>query len=182
MCLIFEGIKVEQKEKDSDLEKRVPNVIQKELKLNIEPKDIDKAHRSGPVKGDEQNIIIRFTKDSMASHIYQSRGKLKDSRANYKGMKIRTSLTKRRQNLLKCACEQAEDYEIIHFVFADVNRNLKFRLKEKVRNRMVFSFNDKTELAEILGIIEHFEYLKLSQLIQEQRENSDGSDIDEALH
>ena len=178
-CLIFEGIKVDQKEKDSDLEKRILSVIQKELKLNIEPEDIDKAHRIGPVEGDEQNIIIKFTKDSTASHIYQSRGKLKDSRANHKGVKIRTSLTKRRQNLLKYAREQAEDYEIIHFVFADVNGNLKLRLKEKVRNRMVFSFNNKTELAEIIGIIEHFEYSKLSQLIQQQRENSDGSDIDE---
>ena len=177
--LIFEGIKVEQKEKDSDLEKRILNVIQKELKLNIEPEDIDKAHRIGPVEGDEQNIIIKFRKDSTASHIYQSRGKLKDSRANHKGVKIRTSLTKRRQNLLKYPREQEEDYEIIHFVFADVNGNLKLRLKEKVRNRMVFSFNNKTELAEILGIIEHSEYSKLSQLIQQQRENSDGSDIDE---
>ena len=44
---------------------------------------------------------------------------------------------------------------------------------------MVFSFNNKTELAEILGLIEHFEYSKLSRLVQYQRENSDGSDIDE---
>ena len=44
---------------------------------------------------------------------------------------------------------------------------------------MLFSFNNKTELVEILGLIEHFEYLKLSQLIQHQRENGDGSDIDE---
>ena len=68
---------------------------------------------------------------------------------------------------------------MVKFYLADVNGNLKLRLKEKVRNRMVFSFNNKTELAEIIGIIEHFEYSKLSQLIQQQRENSDGSDIDE---
>ena len=180
-CLIFEGIKVEQKEKDSDLEKRILNIIQKELKLNIQPEDIDKAHRIGPAQDDEQNVIVKFTKDCAASHIYDSRGKLKDSirRSNQKGVKIRTSLTKRRQNLLKYACEQAEDYEIIHFVFADINGNLKHRLKEKVRNRMVFSFNNETELAEILGLIEHFEYSKLSQLIQHQRENSNESDIDE---
>ena len=133
-CLIFEDIKVEQKEKDSDLEKRILNVIQKELKLNIELEDIDKAHRIGPVERDEQNIITKFTKDSTASHIYQSRGKLKDSRANHKGVKIRTSLTKRRQNLLKYAREQAEDYEIIHFVFADVNGNLKRREKSEKSN------------------------------------------------
>ena len=179
--MIFEGIKVEQKEKDSDLEKKILNIIQKELKLNIQPEDIDKAHRIGSAQGDEQNIIVKFTKDSAASHIYQSRGKLKDgiSRSNQKGVKIRTSLTKGRQNLLKYAREQAEDYEITYFIFADVNGNLKLCLKEKGINRMVFSFNNKTELAEILGLIEHFEYSKLSRLVQYQRENSDGSDIDE---
>ena len=31
--LIFQGIKVEQKEKNSDLEKRILNVVQEELKL-----------------------------------------------------------------------------------------------------------------------------------------------------
>ena len=43
-CLIFEGIKVEQKEKDSDLEERILNIIQKDLQLNIQPEDIDKVH------------------------------------------------------------------------------------------------------------------------------------------
>ena len=135
-CLIFEGIKVEQKDKDSDLEERILNIIQKDLKLNIQPEDIDKAHRIGPAQDDEQNIIVKFRKDSAASHIYHSRGKLKDSisKSSQKGVKIRTSLTKRQQNLLKYACEQAEDYEIIHFVFADINGNLELCLKEKVRN------------------------------------------------
>ena len=31
--LIFQGIKVEQKEKNNDLEKRILNVVQEELKL-----------------------------------------------------------------------------------------------------------------------------------------------------
>ena len=44
---------------------------------------------------------------------------------------------------------------------------------------MVINFNKKTEFAEILGIIKHFEYSKLSQLIQQLKESSDGSDIDE---
>ena len=69
-------------------------MLSKELKLNIQPEDIDKPHRIGPAEGDEQNIIIKFTKDSTASHIYQSRGKLKDRRSNQRGVKIRTSLTK----------------------------------------------------------------------------------------
>ena len=179
--MIFEGIKVKQKEKGSDLEKRILNIIQKELKLNIQPEDIDKAHCIGPALGDKQNIIVKFMKDSAASYIYQSRGKLKNSisRSNQKEVKIRTSLTKHRQNLLKYAHEQAEDCKIIHFVFANINGNLRLHLREKARNRMVFSFNNKTELCKIFGLIEHFEYSKLSQLIQHQRENSDGDDIDE---
>ena len=147
--------------------------------MNIQPEDIAKAHCIGPAQDDKQNIIVKFTKDSAASHIYHSHGKLKDSvsKSNQKGVNIRTSLTKHRQNLLKYAREQTEDYKIIHFVFADINGNLNLRLKEKVRNRMVFSFNNKTELAEILGLIKHSEYSKHSQLIQHQRENSNGSDM-----
>ena len=177
-CLIFEGIKVEQKEKDSDLEERILNIIQKDLKLNIQLEDIDKAHCIGPAQDDKQNIIVKFTKDSAASHIYHSHGKLKDSvsKSNQKGVNIRTSLTKHQQNLLKYAREQT-DYKIIHFVFADINGNLNLRLKEKMRNRMVFSFNNKTKLAENLGLIKHSEYSKHSQLIQHQRENSNGSDM-----
>ena len=49
--LIFQGIKVEQKEKNSDLEKRIVKVIQEELKLSIQLEDIDKAHRVGPAEG-----------------------------------------------------------------------------------------------------------------------------------
>ena len=67
--------------------------------MNIQTEDIKKAHRTGLAQDDKENIIIKFTKDSTASHIYQSCGKLKDSRANHKGVKIRTSLTMRQQNL-----------------------------------------------------------------------------------
>ena len=101
-CSIFEGIKVEQKDKDSYLEKKILNVIQKESKLNIQPENFCiKAHRIGPSECEEQNNIIKLTKDSTTSNIYQSCGNLKDSRTNHKGMKIKTSLTKTRKNLLK---------------------------------------------------------------------------------
>ena len=32
------------------------------------------------------------------------------------------------------------------------------RLREPIKNRVVFSFNSKMELVEILPLIEHFEY------------------------
>ena len=64
----------------------------------------------------------------------------------------------RRQELLEYATKVTGDYSLIHFAYADINGNLKIRLKEPVKNRVVFSFNNKTELAEILGLIDHFEY------------------------
>ena len=64
--MIFEGIKVEQKE-DSDLKERILNVIQKDLKLKIQPEDIDKAYHTGPAQDGKQNIIAKFMKDSTAS-------------------------------------------------------------------------------------------------------------------
>ena len=46
----------------------------------------------------------------------------------------------------------------MHFVYTDMNGNIKIRLKEPINNRVVFSFNNKMELSEIFEIIEHFEY------------------------
>ena len=51
-----------------------------------------------------------------------------------------------------------DDYSLIHFVYTDVNGNIKIRLKEPTNKRVVFSFSNKMELAEILGLTEHFEY------------------------
>ena len=51
-----------------------------------------------------------------------------------------------------------DDYSLIHFVYTDVNGNIKIRLKEPINKRVVFSFNNKMELTEILGLMEHFEY------------------------
>ena len=50
------------------------------------------------------------------------------------------------------------DYSFIHFVYTDVNGNIKIRLKEPINKQVVFSFNNKMELTEILGLMEHFEH------------------------
>ena len=51
-----------------------------------------------------------------------------------------------------------DDYSLVHFVYSDINGNLKIRLKEPIRNRVVLSFNNQTDLTEILGLVEHFQY------------------------
>ena len=51
-----------------------------------------------------------------------------------------------------------DDYSLVHFVYSDINGNLKIRLKEPIRNRVVLSFNNQTDLTEILGLVEHFQH------------------------
>ena len=75
-------------------------------------------------------------------------------------MKIKVSLTRQCEKLLIQAAKVTDDYSLIHFVYTDIDVNLKINLKKPVKNRVVFSCNSKTELAGIRGLIEHFEYHK----------------------
>ena len=59
---------------------------------------------------------------------------------------------------MEYATKVTNNYSPIYFVYTVINRNLKIRLKDPTKNRVVFSFDNKIELAEILGLIEHFEY------------------------
>ena len=72
-------------------------------------------------------------------------------------IKIKVSLTRQHQKLLEYATKVTDDYSLIHFVYTDINSNIKIRLKEPINNWVVFNFNSKRGLAEILGLIEHFE-------------------------
>ena len=69
-------------------------------------------------------------------------------------------LARRRQKLLEYATKVKAnyDYSLTHFVYADINGKLKICLKKPIVNQVVFSFNNKTELAQFLGLIEYFEY------------------------
>ena len=60
-----------------------------------------------------------------------------------------------RQKLLEYEPKVTCDYSLNYFAYADINSNLKIRLKKLIKNRAVFSFINKTELA---GLNEHFEY------------------------
>ena len=58
--------------------------------------------------------------------------------------------------LLEYATKVIDDYSLIHLVYTDINGNLEICLKEPIKNREVFSFNNKTDLADILGLIHGF--------------------------
>ena len=96
----------------------------------------------------------------MTETIYKQCKKLtkkKEAKTN-QPIKIKVSPTRQSQKLLQYAAKVSDDCSLIRFVYTDINGNIKIHLKEPIKNRWVFSFNNKTKLVEILGLIEHFEY------------------------
>ena len=156
-CLVFEGLNSVDDD-NKNLSQEIVNVVRNELNIKISGDDINKSHPIKEIK--ENRYIVKFTKHSMAETIYKHRKKLikkKEDKTN-QPIKIKVSLTRRRQKLLEYASKVTDDYSLIHFVYTDINGNLKICLREPIKNRVVFSFNSKMELAEILGLIEHFEH------------------------
>ena len=51
------------------------------------------------------------------------------------------------KELLEYATKVTDDYSLIRFLYTYINGNLKIRLKKPIKHRVVFSFNNKTELA-----------------------------------
>ena len=118
-------------------------------------------NKNHPIKKiKESSYIVKFTKHSTKETIYKHLKKLIKKKADKtnQAIKIKVSLTRRRQKLLEYATKVTDDYSLIHFVYTDIKGNLKIRLKEPIKNRVVFSFNSKMKLPEILGLIENFEY------------------------
>ena len=96
----------------------------------------------------------------MAETIYKHHTKLikkKKDKTNQL-IKIKISLIRWCQKLLEYASRVTDDYSLIHFVYIDINVNLKICLREPIKSRVVFSFNCKMELAAILGLIEYSEH------------------------
>ena len=156
-CLVFEGLNSVDDD-NKNLSQEIVNVVRNELNIKISGDDINKSHPIKEIK--ENRYIVKFTKHSMAETIYKHRKKLikkKEDKTN-QPIKIKVSLTRRRQKLLEYASKVTDDYGLIHFVYTDINGNLKIRLREPIKNRVVFSFHSKMELAEILGLIEYFEH------------------------
>ena len=41
-------------------------------------------------------------------------------------------------------------FENVHFAFADINGNIKVKIKEKIRNRMFFNIRNNKDLADLM--------------------------------
>ena len=155
-CLVIEGITCRDNETEGSITNSVIDIIASDLQLpGVTINDVDKCHRIKPTdKDDKQNIIIKFTKHSTATRVFRERQKLSKLLSWKKHVKFRASLIRHRQNFLTFArnlCAEAEEF---HFIFSDINSNLKIRLKEPIGNWQVYSFPNKMEFVQIIAKID----------------------------
>ena len=156
-CLVFEGLN-NMDEDNKNLSQEIVNIVRYQLNVKISGNDIDKSHsiKKNQRKQEQSKIYKTFNgRDNLKTS--SEIDKNKKDKTN-QPIKTKVSLTKRRQKLLEYVTKLTDDYSLIHFVYTDINGNLKIRLKESIKNWATFSFNNKMELAEILGLVKHFEY------------------------
>ena len=60
-------------------------------------------------------------------------------------IKVKASPTGQHQKPLGYATEVTDDYSLIHFVYTDINHNLKIPLKGPIKIRVVCSFDKKKQ-------------------------------------
>ena len=109
----------------------------------------DKCHRIGLIntKDCTQSTIVRFKTHSFREAVYSKRIKCN------KKQKIKLSITQRRRKTLTYAYSNADKLSEIDIFCADIHGNLKFGLKNAIKNKFVYSFRDEGEL---LNLFEKF--------------------------
>ena len=72
--------------------------------------------------------------------------------------KFRVSLTKRRAELLSKAKSLCEGYSEIHYVYTDINGNLKLRLVKPINRKWTYTFNSEESLLDALNAINNSDF------------------------
>lgn len=139
-----------ENESNNDVERKVKEVITKELGLPEMTNNIDKLHRVGREKmtngKKSQNVIVRFKTHHARYAVWEQRKKAKH-------VKISPNLTKRRAQLLFDASKLIEGLDNLKFCFADMHGDLNLRVADNFNcdnGKKVFSFNSMTDLKSLL--------------------------------
>ena len=114
--------------------------------------EVDKFHRNGPRRDDnDQDVIIRFKSHAAKESFYNSRKNLPN-----KNLKIQPSLSPERKKFLEKAREElktyhgdaeAENYSNPpHFVLPDQHGNLLLKFEHKTKDGLFLRFNSLQEL------------------------------------
>ena len=149
------GIPKQKEEKDNPdiLREKIHKLIA-DVKSTTNKEDIDKFHRNGRVtNGNEQEILIRFKSHAAKESFYRARKTLPPS---MKEVKIRPSLSRHQNDLLREAIDTVEQYSLndeivnpvnpIEFVFANIHGDIQAKMKSKVRGSPFITFNSIQDL------------------------------------
>ena len=149
--MIIDGIEVNRNEKVSDVEEQVKKVLVNDYKVNENELklEFDKAHRIGQIKRGKQPVIVRFKSHSYRASIYSNR---KRHQNNNNKLKLRVCLTSQRRKLLNLMNEKLENSEKMDFCFANINGDLKVRLKEnfEIAGKKVVNVKSESDIDIIL--------------------------------
>lgn len=118
-CLRINGIRRSANESSSDCVEKILKVC-KDMNINLEASDIDRAHRVGK---ERKTMIVKFYSFNKRTSVYKARKSAKNN------IKVHLDLTKARLRLLDGAKELITPNSNVDFVFADVNCNVVAKLK-----------------------------------------------------
>ena len=98
-----------------------------------------KAHPIEPITDGNQPMILRFPKHYVVKKLYLKRKLLKN-----KCLSLQPSLTQKRSLTLKRCKEIVEQFrDIVDFLFADIEGNLKICFKQPHTGRNIHVFSDE---------------------------------------
>ena len=92
---------------------------------------------------------MNFRSHNFKTKVYKIRN---DS--NNTNIKIRPSLTERRQNLLQEAIDSFSEVLFCHFVFSDCNGNIKIRTNKKIKNKQYFNIRNRKDIADLVMLLD----------------------------
>ena len=142
------GITKQRHEKREDLKKEIEKIIEK---AGSDMSDVDKFHRDGPVRGNDQQVILRFKTHSAKEAFFRAR-KQNDT------IKVRPSLTKANKDVLNEAVDFLEKTQEPfhrlqnppHFVMANMHGNIQVKMHKETTKGLFFQFNTMEQFISII--------------------------------
>ena len=145
-CIILDGITPSEHETTEEITRKAKNVMVKNLNFSEKEVDIelDKCHRLGPARDGKQ--YTRFRSLAFKEKVYRKRKEIKG-----KKIKVKLSLTKHRTRTIKYAHQITGNNAEVNFAYADMNGNLKLRLRNSIGKKYVYEFKSKEELHKLFN-------------------------------
>ena len=148
--LIVKGLERPRDETAEQLREKVNEILQQsDTVVNMD--DVDKFHRNGPIKDNQQEVIVRFKSHSAKEIVYRKRKSLRN-------VKIQPSLTPENKVLLEQAREELpalrydSNKNLPEFVYADVHGDL--RVKMSVPSKGNFMFHKFTSIQHLYEVVQ----------------------------